>query len=149
MILATGVICLFTSLVGYAGIMLNNRVILSIYNLLLWPSFGMIAAIGYTAYRKNKWNIEGKLSYQWHYDLDSDGRARIQANVSIPVLLPTHLRLTMHCFSSSIVVVINPSQIITKDPTNVSLAHYYLVVNSNTKHLPKKRLPSPGLLLSP
>ncbi|CAO3643481.1 unnamed protein product [Mucor hiemalis] len=81
LILATGVICLFTSLVGYAGIMLNNRVILSIYNLLLWPSFGMIAAIGYTAYRKNKWNIEGKLSYQWHYDLDSDGRARIQANL--------------------------------------------------------------------
>lgn len=79
--MATGVICLFTSLVGYTGIMLNNRAILSLYNLLLWPSFGMIAAIGYTAYRKNKWNIEGKLSYQWHYDLDSDARARIQANV--------------------------------------------------------------------
>ena len=82
-ILATGVICLSTSLVGYAGIMLNNRVLLSIYNLLLWPSFGLIAAIGYAAYRKNKWNIEGKLSYQWHYDLDSDSRARIQANVSV------------------------------------------------------------------
>lgn len=68
---------------GYTGIMLNNRAILSMYNLLLWPSFGMIAAIGYASYRRNKWNIEGKLSYQWHYDLDADGRARIQANVSI------------------------------------------------------------------
>lgn len=83
MVLATGVICLTTSLIGYAGIMLNNRAILSLYNLLLWPCFGMIASIGYSAYRKNKWNIEGKLSYQWHYDLDSDGRSRIQANVSV------------------------------------------------------------------
>ncbi|EPB84402.1 hypothetical protein HMPREF1544_08839 [Mucor circinelloides 1006PhL] len=81
LILATGVVCLFTSLLGYVGIMLNNRPVLSIYNLFLWPCFGLIAAIGYTAYRKNKWNIEGKLSYQWHYDLDSDGRARIQANL--------------------------------------------------------------------
>lgn len=45
----------------------------------------MIAAIGYTAYRRNKWNLEGKLSYQWHYDLDADGRARIQANVRISI----------------------------------------------------------------
>lgn len=81
-VLATGVICLLTSLVGYTGIMLNNRAILTVYNLLLWPCFGIIAAIGYTAYRKNKWNLEGKLSYQWHYKLNSDDRARIQANVS-------------------------------------------------------------------
>ncbi|KAI8885158.1 hypothetical protein K501DRAFT_246548 [Backusella circina FSU 941] len=81
LILATGAICLFTSIVGYVGIMLNNRAILTFYNLLLWPSFGMIAAIGYTAYRRNKWNLEGKLSYQWHYDLTADGRARVQANL--------------------------------------------------------------------
>ncbi|KAI8136667.1 hypothetical protein BJV82DRAFT_526760 [Fennellomyces sp. T-0311] len=61
--------------------MLNNRAILTFYNLFLWVCFGMIAAIGYVAYRKNKWNIEGKLSYQWHYELTSDGRARIQANL--------------------------------------------------------------------
>lgn len=24
----------------------------------MWPFLGMVAAIGYTAYRKNKWNIE-------------------------------------------------------------------------------------------
>ncbi|CAO3598982.1 unnamed protein product [Absidia cylindrospora] len=81
LILATGAICLFTSLLGYVGIMLNNRPILAVYNLLLWVCFGTITAIGYTAYRKNKWNIEGKLSYQWHYDLTSDARSRIQANL--------------------------------------------------------------------
>ncbi|KAI8098824.1 tetraspanin Tsp2 [Halteromyces radiatus] len=81
LILATGCICLFSALFGYVGIMLNNRPLLAIYNLLLWVCFGMIAAIGYTAYRRNKWNIDGKLSYQWHYDLTSDGRSRIQANL--------------------------------------------------------------------
>ncbi|KAI9263700.1 hypothetical protein BY458DRAFT_438650 [Sporodiniella umbellata] len=79
--LATGTVCLFTSLLGFVGIMLNNRAVLTWYNLFMWPCFGMIAAIGYTAYRKNKWNIEGKLSYQWRYGLDSDGRARLQANL--------------------------------------------------------------------
>ncbi|KAI7852990.1 hypothetical protein BDC45DRAFT_512014 [Circinella umbellata] len=81
LITATGVICLFTSILGFTGIMLNNRAVLTFYNLFLWACFGMIAAIGYVAYRKSKWNIEGKLSYQWHYDLTSDGRARIQANL--------------------------------------------------------------------
>ncbi|KAI9322406.1 hypothetical protein BX666DRAFT_1894552 [Dichotomocladium elegans] len=81
LVLATGIICLVTSLLGYTGIMLNNRAILAYYNLLLWGCLGMIAAIGYVAYRKNKWNIEGKLSYQWHYLLTSDGRARVQANL--------------------------------------------------------------------
>ncbi|KAI8977878.1 tetraspanin Tsp2 [Pilobolus umbonatus] len=81
LIFSTGIVCLFTSFVGYAGIMLNNRSLLTIYNLLLWPSFGMIAAIGYISYRKNKWNIEGKLSYQWHYQLDADARARVQVNL--------------------------------------------------------------------
>lgn len=57
MVTATGVLCLFTSLLGFAGIMLNNRAILTFYNLLLWVCFGMIAAIGYISYRKNKWNI--------------------------------------------------------------------------------------------
>lgn len=81
LILATGCVCLFTSLLGYVGIMLNNRAILSYYCLLLWPCFGLIAAVGYTAFRKNKWEIDRKLSFQWHRTLTPDGRSRIQANL--------------------------------------------------------------------
>ena len=77
----TGTLCVFTALVGYVGIILNNRTVLTCYNLLLWVTFAMVASIGYVSYRKNKWNIDGKLSYQWHYDLTSNGRTRIQANV--------------------------------------------------------------------
>jgi hypothetical protein len=134
-VLATGVICLFTSLVGYTGIMLNNRAILTFYNLLLWPCFGIIAAIGYTAYRKNKWNLEGKLSYQWHYKLDSDGRARIQANVS-----PFHYEsYNSYSYEHSFTVVVTSHfQITTKDPINVSLVPYYLAVNSSIRHSQRK-----------
>ncbi|GAB5590825.1 hypothetical protein Unana1_05725 [Umbelopsis nana] len=35
----------------------------------------------YVSYRKQKWNLEGKLSYQWHYTLSAEERARIQANL--------------------------------------------------------------------
>ncbi|KAJ2955424.1 hypothetical protein NQZ79_g8574 [Umbelopsis isabellina] len=81
LVTAAGSICLFTSFVGYSGIMLNNRAILTFYNFLLWPCFALIAAIGYVSYRKQKWNLEGKLSFQWHYTLSSSDRARIQANL--------------------------------------------------------------------
>ncbi|KAI8891101.1 hypothetical protein K501DRAFT_236127 [Backusella circina FSU 941] len=81
LVTATGIICLSTSLIGFVGIVLNNRFLLSIYNLLLWVCLGMLASIGYASYRKNKWNIEGKLSYQWHYDLSAYDRAIIQSNL--------------------------------------------------------------------
>ncbi|ORZ03192.1 hypothetical protein BCR43DRAFT_466609 [Syncephalastrum racemosum] len=81
LVTVAGSLCLFTSVVGYFGTMLNHRPALTLYNLLLWACFGVIAAIGYSSYRKNKWNIEGKLSYQWHYGLTPGGRARIQTNL--------------------------------------------------------------------
>lgn len=68
---AAGVICIVTSLIGFVGIVLNNRAILTVYNLMMWPCFGMIASIGYTAYRKNKWNIEVKSNFKMHVDLKS------------------------------------------------------------------------------
>ncbi|KAI8967013.1 hypothetical protein BDF20DRAFT_840547 [Mycotypha africana] len=81
LITITGCICLCTSLLGYTGIVLHHRPILAIYNLLLWICLGFIASIGYYSYRRMKWNIEGKLSYQWHYQLSSQDRATIQANL--------------------------------------------------------------------
>ncbi|KAI8074780.1 hypothetical protein BC940DRAFT_289077 [Gongronella butleri] len=81
LVLGTGIICLLSALLGYIGIMLNNRAILAVYNLLLWGCFAMIAAVGYYAFRRQKWNIQGKLSQQWHYFLTSAGRSTIQANM--------------------------------------------------------------------
>ncbi|KAL1915499.1 uncharacterized protein VTP21DRAFT_6623 [Calcarisporiella thermophila] len=103
---AVSVLCIITSLIGYTGIMLNNRKILTIYNMLLWPCFALILAIGYVAYRKAKvtdnmelvrgfsiflasnhhgirakWNLEAKLSYQWHRKFTTTDRLRMQANL--------------------------------------------------------------------
>ncbi|KAL1922860.1 uncharacterized protein VTP21DRAFT_9236 [Calcarisporiella thermophila] len=77
---AASVMCLITSFVGYVGILLNSRRVLTVYNILLWPCFSMILAIGYIAYRKAKWNLEAKLSYQWHRQFSSVDRERMQNN---------------------------------------------------------------------
>ncbi|OZJ06427.1 hypothetical protein BZG36_00460 [Bifiguratus adelaidae] len=83
LILATvaGSICLFTSLLGYAGIMLNNRSILTLYNLMLWPCFAMIASVGYVAYKRQRWNLPGKLSFQWHFQFSAADRYIVQTNL--------------------------------------------------------------------
>ncbi|RUP51137.1 hypothetical protein BC936DRAFT_149746 [Jimgerdemannia flammicorona] len=81
LVTAMGGLCLLTSLLGYTGIMLNNRGILAIYNVLLWPCFALIASVGYVSYRKNKWNLEAKLRNQWHDIFDRDDRSRVQANL--------------------------------------------------------------------
>jgi len=127
--------------------MLNNRAILTVYNVLLWPCFALIAAIGYVSYRKNKWNLEGKLSYQWHYTLSANDRARIQANVS--VAYPDMPKKPVYVFLihaivfiltnppllfSSIVVDTNHSLISTSAPTNASREPSCQVASSNTKH---------------
>ncbi|KAL1915673.1 uncharacterized protein VTP21DRAFT_6432 [Calcarisporiella thermophila] len=78
---AASVFCLFSAFVGYAGILLNNRKILTVYNMLLWPCFSLILAIGYVAYRNAKWNLEAKLSFQWHRVFSPSDRQRIQANL--------------------------------------------------------------------
>jgi hypothetical protein len=61
--------------------MLNNRAILAVYNFMMWPCFAMIASVGYVSYRKAKWNLDGKLSFQWHYGFQPADRSRIQANL--------------------------------------------------------------------
>ena len=55
---ATGV---FTSLVGWAGILLNNRGFLAVYTFLLWITFAMSVAPGYMTYKKRTFNLEGKV----------------------------------------------------------------------------------------
>lgn len=68
----------FVSLLGYAGIVLNNRMFLAWYTFLLWICFAFIVAPGYITYKKKTFNLEGKINYQWSRDLGYDGRLRIQ-----------------------------------------------------------------------
>ncbi|RSH92170.1 hypothetical protein EHS25_008585 [Saitozyma podzolica] len=67
-----------TSLIGYAGILLNNRAFLAVYTLLLWVCLALIVAPGYMTYKQRTFNLEGKINSQWSRELGSDGRLRIQ-----------------------------------------------------------------------
>ncbi|CAL1693816.1 unnamed protein product [Somion occarium] len=69
---------ILTSLIGWSGIMLNNRSFLAIYCFLLWICFALLVTPGYIAYKKKTFNLEGKINAQWSRSLGAEGRLRIQ-----------------------------------------------------------------------
>lgn len=79
---ASGAACIITAFIGYTGIMLNHRGILTIYNLFLWPCFALIACIGYFAYRKALPSRPGvlyqRISQSWHVFFTNADRSTIQ-----------------------------------------------------------------------
>ncbi|KAJ7067878.1 hypothetical protein C8F01DRAFT_1116089 [Mycena amicta] len=71
-------VAVFTSLLGFAGILLNNRAFLAIYTFLLWVCFGLLVTPGYITFKHRHLNLEGKVNNQWSRDLGAEGRLRIQ-----------------------------------------------------------------------
>jgi len=69
---------LFTSLVGWAGLLMNNRMFLAIYTFACWITFAFLVVPGYITYKKRTFNLEGKINAQWSRDLGAEGRMRIQ-----------------------------------------------------------------------
>lgn len=67
-----------TSLIGWAGILLNNRSFLAWYTFLLWITFALLVTPGYITYKKRTFNLEGKINAQWSRDLGLEGRLRVQ-----------------------------------------------------------------------
>ncbi|KAH8099853.1 hypothetical protein BXZ70DRAFT_222530 [Cristinia sonorae] len=80
LIISTIACCLgiLTSLIGWAGILLNNRSFLAVYCFLLWIVFALLVTPGYMTYKKRTFNLEGKINAQWSQVLGVDGRLRIQ-----------------------------------------------------------------------
>ena len=68
----------FTSLIGWSGILLNNRAFLAWYSFLLWITFALLVTPGYITYKKRTFNLEGKINSAWSRTLGIDGRLRIQ-----------------------------------------------------------------------
>ena len=79
---------ILTSLIGYSGIILNNRAFLAVYTLFLWFCLGLIVAPGYMTYKQHTFNLEGKINAQWSRELGTAGRLRIQDAVR-PFILTT------------------------------------------------------------
>ncbi|KAJ7618529.1 hypothetical protein FB45DRAFT_755781 [Roridomyces roridus] len=67
----------FTAIIGWAGIVLNNRGFLAFYTFFLWISFALLVVPGYLTYKKYTFNLEGKLNKQWS-DFHANSRLRIQ-----------------------------------------------------------------------
>ena len=68
----------FTSMIGWSGIVLNNRSFLAVYNLFLWITFIFLLIPGYLTYKRHTFNLEGKINAQWSRDLGPEGRVRVQ-----------------------------------------------------------------------
>ncbi|KAJ7879308.1 hypothetical protein B0H14DRAFT_2341546 [Mycena olivaceomarginata] len=71
-------VAVFTSVFGWAGVMLNNRFILSFYCFFLWFSFAFLVTPGYLTYRRHNLNLEAKINFAWSESFGIDARRRIQ-----------------------------------------------------------------------
>lgn len=80
LIISTFASCIgiITSTIGWAGILLNNRSFLAVYNLLLWITFLFLVMPGYITYKRHTFNLEGKINAEWSRNLGPDGRLRVQ-----------------------------------------------------------------------
>jgi len=67
-----------TSVVGWSGILLNNRSFLAVYTFMLWLVFAFLVTPGYITYKRRTFNLEGKINHQWSRGLGTLGRLRIQ-----------------------------------------------------------------------
>jgi hypothetical protein len=80
LILATVAMCLcmVTAVIGWTGILLNNRAFLAVYALFLWISLAFIVSPGYIAYKKRTFNLSGKMNRLWSQQLSLGDRRMIQ-----------------------------------------------------------------------
>ena len=74
----TAIFGLLTSMIGWAGILLNNRSYLAWYTFMTWMTFAFLVTPGYITYKRRTFNLEGKINAQWSRDLDAESRLRIQ-----------------------------------------------------------------------
>lgn len=71
-------LCLITCIVGWAGILLNNRAFLAVYAAMLWVALAFIVAPGYVAYKRRTFNLSGKMNHLWSRSLTLDQRRLVQ-----------------------------------------------------------------------
>ena len=80
LILSTITACLgvLTSVIGWAGILLNNRGFLAWYTFLTWVTFAFLLIPGYLTYKHRTFNLEGKINAQWSRSFNAENRLRVQ-----------------------------------------------------------------------
>jgi len=95
---------ILTSIIGWAGILLNNRSFLAWYTFLTWTTFAFLLSPGYITYKRHTFNLEGKINTQWSQRLSSMGRLKIQNQLQCCGYFSPFVEATVSqtCYSRSI-----------------------------------------------
>ncbi|KAF8167109.1 tetraspanin Tsp2 family [Crassisporium funariophilum] len=106
LILSTVAACvgIFTCVIGWAGILLNNRGFLAWYTFLTWITFAFLVIPGYLTYKRRTFNLEGKINAQWSRFIGSGGRLRIQDQLRCCGYFSPYVEATLSqtCYARSI-----------------------------------------------
>lgn len=83
LVLSTIAACIgiLTSVIGWAGILLNNRSFLAVYTFLTWITFAFLVVPGYITYRRRRLNLEGKVNAQWSRNFSTEERMTVQGEL--------------------------------------------------------------------
>ncbi|KAG9323493.1 hypothetical protein KVV02_007818 [Mortierella alpina] len=73
-----GIVC---ALIGLVGVFTENRVWLSWYTTLLWPSFALYVSVGYIAFRRAKAHLRDHIKEEWAHSYTRDQRLIVQQNL--------------------------------------------------------------------
>ncbi|KAF9421034.1 hypothetical protein BGZ94_008974 [Podila epigama] len=76
--LAASIMGLITGLIGMIGVIRENRVWLSWFNVLLWPLFCLYLSVGYITFRRVKYNLRAHLREEWLHSYTRSQRLVIQ-----------------------------------------------------------------------
>jgi hypothetical protein len=106
LVLSTVAACvgILTSLIGWAGILLNNRGFLAWYTFLTWITFAFLIIPGYLTYKNRTFNLEGKINAQWSRSFPTADRLRIQNQLDCCGYFNPFVEATVSqtCYSRSI-----------------------------------------------
>ncbi|KZP18575.1 hypothetical protein FIBSPDRAFT_920369 [Athelia psychrophila] len=105
------------ALIGWAGILLNNRSFLAVYSFMLWMVFILLL---------HTFNLEGKINSQWSRALGADGRLRIQNQLECCGYFSPFVEATVSqtCYARTILP--GCKQVYLEFERNV-LQHWYVV----------------------
>jgi hypothetical protein len=73
---------LLASVIGLTGTLLNSRSLLAVYVMLLFPASAALVSVGYLAYHKTIYSLDGKLSQAWNNAYAPAQRLLLQSALS-------------------------------------------------------------------
>jgi len=95
---------IITSVIGWAGILLNNRSFLAVYTFFLWICFALLVTPGYLTFKRRNFNLDGKVNSQWGGEFGLSEWLRIQNQLNCCGFFSPFVEAAVSqvCFSRSV-----------------------------------------------